>query len=463
MATVSFISWMEELNLCPGSRLNKFNMYRLTTIFLFVFVSLQATGQTTYTLQQCIDSALAHNIPVKRAGLVRESAHVDWQQAKANVLPDLNANLSHGYYYGRTLSQSNVYVNANSNSGGYNINSNVTIFNGLTLQNRIKQNAYGYEASRMEEQQAKDELVLNVILAYLSVLNNEDQVQVAYQQAATSQAALDRLKIMNDQGAIKPSDFSDLKGQLMNDQLNILNAKNVLETSKLSLSQLMNKDYDPSMKLERINVEEFLTNYQLSSNEVFQKALDQFALVKAVELRKTSAAYSLKAFKGEYYPRLSFGAGLNSQYYSNAFNQSGAKIPYNEQLKNNQSTSLGFGLSVPIFNSFFTRNRVKLATILLKDNELVEESTKLQLHQDIDQAHLNMTNAYERYKLLLDQVNAYEESFKAAEIRFKAGVGTSIDYLTAKDRFDRANINLVNAKYDFVLRKRILDYYSGTK
>jgi len=438
-------------------------MYRLTTILFFVFVTVHTRAQTTYTLQQCIDSALAHNILVKRAGLERQSAEVNWQQAKANVLPDLNANISHGYYYGRTLSQSNIYVNANSNSGGYNLNSNVTIFNGLTLQNRIKQNAYGYDASRMEEQQAKDELVLNVILAYLTVLNNEDRVQLAYKQAETSQTTVDRLKIMSEQGAVKPSDFSDVKGQLMQDQLNILDTKSILETSKLALSQLMNKDYDPSMKLERINVEEFMTNYSLSSNEVFQKALDQFALVKAVELRRTSAAYSVKAIKGEYYPRLSFGAGVNSQYYSNAFTQSGSKIPYDEQLKNNQNTSLGFGLSVPIFNSFFTRNRVKLATILLKDNELVEQSTKLQLHQDIDQAHMNMTNAYERYKLLLDQVNAYEESFKAAEIRFRAGVGTSVDYITAKERFDRANINLVNAKYDFVLRKRILDYYSGTK
>jgi outer membrane protein len=107
------------------------------------------------------------------------------------------------------------------------------------------------------------------------------------------------------------------------------------------------------------------------------------------------------------------------------------------------------------------RNQIKLANINLKDNELIETNTKQQLHQQIDQAYLNMNNAYERYKVLLTQVAAYEESYKAAEVRFKAGVGTSVDYLTAKDRLDRANINLVNAKYDFVLRKKILDYYNG--
>jgi outer membrane protein len=118
-------------------------------------------------------------------------------------------------------------------------------------------------------------------------------------------------------------------------------------------------------------------------------------------------------------------------------------------------------LSIPIFNSSFARNRVKLSQINLKNSELTELEIKRQLRQQIDQAYLNMNNAYERYKVLLSQVSAYEESFKAAEVRFKAGVGTSVDYLTAKDRFDRANINVVNAKYDFLLRKKILDFYNG--
>jgi outer membrane protein len=154
-------------------------------------------------------------------------------------------------------------------------------------------------------------------------------------------------------------------------------------------------------------------------------------------------------------------AGINSRYSSLAETTAGAKIPYADQLKNNKNSFIGIGLNIPIFNRSFTRNQIKLATIALRDNELVEANTKLQLHQQIDQAYLNMSNAYERYKVLLTQVTAYKESFDAAEVRFKAGVGTSIDYLAAKDRLDRANINLINAKYDFVLRKRILDYYSG--
>jgi outer membrane protein len=123
--------------------------------------------------------------------------------------------------------------------------------------------------------------------------------------------------------------------------------------------------------------------------------------------------------------------------------------------------SLNLGVRIPIFNSFRTRNAVKLADITVRNNELIEQNTKLQLRQQIEQAHLNMTNAYERYKTLLNQVDAYNTSFKAAEARFTAGVGTSVDYVIAKNNLDRANINLIAAKYDFVLRKKILDYYQN--
>lgn len=436
-------------------------MYRVLYSFLILLLSLPVFSQKTYTLQQCIDSALAKNIPVKRAGLQTEVAHTNWRQSRYNLLPDLNAGIRHDFNYGRSLNQSNAYVSANSNIGGYNLNSNLILFNGLSLQSRIKQNAYAHEASKMEHQQAKDELVMNVILAYLLVLNNEDQLSVSIQQELTSRATVERLNVLNSQGAVRPSDFTDLQGQLMNDQLAIINSKNDLESVKLRLAQLMQIKYDSSMRVERMGVEEFLTLYNASPEEIYQTSLDQFARIKAVELRTKSSTYTVKAERGQLYPSLSFGAGMGSSYFSTFTTASGSKIPYMDQLKNNKSTYIGFGLNIPIFNAFSTRNRIKLATINQRDNELVEEDTKLQLRQQIDQAYLQMKNAFDRYKILLEQVNAYRESFKAAEIRFNAGVGTSVDYLTSKDRYDRANINLVNAKYDFVLRKRILDYYRG--
>lgn len=435
-------------------------MNRVLSFSLLLFVATSSQAQT-YTLDQAIDTALSANIPVKQGGLQVQTSRVYLNQAMLNRLPYLTADVTHGIYNGRSIDpSSNGYVNQNLNSANYQLNSGFVLFNGGSIQSTVKQNQAAYESSKLTWQQAKDNLVLNVILAYLQVLNNEDLVASAINQAGVSQKQLERLDVLNKQGAIKPSEFSDLKGQLMNDQLAIVSAKTALEESKLSLAQLMNKQYDKNMKLERIDVTEFLANYTASAQQVYQSALEQFPLVKSVELQTKSYAYGSKAARGALFPTVSIGGGLNTNYSSIAQN-AGGKISYDSQLKNNVSTSVGVGISIPIFNRLQQRNRVKLADIQLKNSELEEERTKTLLQQQIDQAYLNMTNAYDRYKVLLDQVAAYTESFKAAEVRYNAGVGTSIDYLTAKDRLDRANINLIIAKYDFVLRKKVLDYYAN--
>jgi outer membrane protein len=404
---------------------------------------------------------LAKNIAVKQNGLLTEAAEVSWKQAKANVLPDLNANLNHGINQGRSIDPfTNTYVDQSINYAGYGLSSEVVLFRGLNLQNNIKQNAYAYDASRMELQQAKDNLVLGVILAYLQVLSNEDLVASAIKQKELSAKQLERLEIMDRQGAVSPAQVSDLKGQLMNDELAILNLRNQTESSKLTLAQLMNVPYSSKMTLERVNTEDFLTSYGRSSSDVYQTALQQFSLVKSVELRKKSAEYALKAARGLLFPSLVLSGNTQTNYSSLAQNATG-KISYREQIQNNIFYSINLGLRIPIFNSFRTKNAIKLADITVRNSELVEEGTKVQLRQQIEQAHLNMTNAYERYKTLLEQVTAYATSFKAAEARFTAGVGTSVDYLIAKNNLDRANINLISAKYDFVLRKKVLDFYQN--
>lgn len=432
------------------------------TGFVFLLLALQAAAQSRFSLQQAIDSALANNIIVRQSALNVETARVNWNQARANKLPTLVADITHGINTGRSIDPfSNTYVNQTVNRAGYAIGSDVVLFNGSSLQNRVRESATAYEAARMNWQQEKNNLVLNVMLAYLQVLNGEDQVQQAVSQAATSKQALERLKVLDAEGAIRPSDLTDLKGQLMNDQLAVLDAENRLESSKLLLAQWMNKSYDPAMQLERIDLDEMLTSYPHTSKEVYKESLENFSLIRAAELQTKASGYALKAARGQRFPSLYFGAGLNTNYSSLARDAMQDKISYSNQLKNNRFSSFGIGVSIPIFNASVAKNRVRLSEISLENNRLAEQETKRQLLQLIDQAWLNMSNSYERYQLLVEQVNAYRESFRAAEVRFQSGVGTSVDYLNAKDRMDRAQINLLNAKYDFLLRKRILDFYKG--
>jgi outer membrane protein len=430
-------------------------------VFLLIFSNTVFAQK--FNLQQCIDTAIVNNIVVRQNNLLMQREAINWNQARLNRLPDLNANVNHGMSQGRSIDPfSNDFVNQQINYANYNLSSGVILFNGMNQVNTVKQNAYAYEASKMEWQQAKDNLTLNVILSYLQVLNNEDIVASSARQAELSQKQLERLEILDKQGAINPSLVSDLRGQLMNDQLGILNARNQLETSKLVLSQYMNIPYSKNMQLERINVNDMLTAYMQAPNEIFENSTNQFALIKSVELRKRSAEYAMKAARGQLSPSLILSGNTGTNYSSAARTTTG-KIPYNEQLNNNRSSNVGIGVRIPIFNNFSVRNRVKLASLDWKNAQLVEENTRVILRQQIEQAHLNMTNAYDRYTTLQQQVEAYQLSFKAAEARFNAGVGTSVDYLISKNNLDRANINLISAQYDFVLRKKVLDYYQNIK
>jgi outer membrane protein len=316
METALYTYLMEELNLYLKSLSNKLSMNRVISFLAVSVFSLVADAQT-YTLQQCIDSALANNIPVKRSGLNAERAKVNWNQSRSNLLPDLTMDASQNLFSGRSIDPStNAFVNQKYNGGNYGVNSAVMLFNGLSLRNRVRQGTYAYEASKMNLQQTKDDLVIDVILGYLSVLSNEDQLEQTYKQAATTQTTLDRLIILHNQGAVRPSDVSDVKGQLMDDQLRILNAKNILESSKLELARLMNKNYDSTLKVERINVEEFLAPYPSTASDVYQSALKNFALVKAAELTTQSSYFGWKASKGQLFPQVYLGAGINSRYSS---------------------------------------------------------------------------------------------------------------------------------------------------
>jgi len=431
-------------------------------LFLFLFLNKTGSAQNNpvngkISLRQSIETALTNNLDVQQRGIDAQRSKIDWNQARLNLLPSLNANTGTTWAKGRTIDQStNSYVNSNQNYANYNLGTDVILFRGLYLQNTIKQNALAYEAAQMDWQQQKDNVTISVILAYLQVLNNEDVLELSRQQLTLSKSQVDRLETLNREGAILPSDLSDLKGEYANNQLSIITAQNAIETSKINLCQLMNIPYDKNMQLERIDAAAYATRYEQTPDSIYQVALQEFAMVKAADFRTESSARAVKAARGQLYPTFRANGGVGTTYTSlNTIDS------YKSQLNHNRGSFFGIGLDIPIFNSFFARNRVKLAKLTLKNNELQAQTTKTQLQQNIEQAYANMTAAADRYKVLLDQVNAYTESFRAAEIRFNAGVGTSIDYLLKKNALDRSNINVITAKYDYVLRTKILDYYQG--
>jgi outer membrane protein len=391
-----------------------------------------------------------------------ERAAITWRQSKANLLPNVGGSINHTLNQGRSIDLStNSYVNQQQTSGSYELSGNVTLFNGLRLLNTLKSSQYAYEASKMELQTSKDQLMLNVILAYLQILTNSDLLQQAQKQFDVTQKQVERLALMNQEGAIKPSDLSDLKGQLADNKLNIIRSQNDLDGARLSLSQLMNVQYNREMQVERLRADQVEMNYATTPDSIFSVALQQLAIIKAADLRTKSAEKAVQAARGSLFPSVGLGGGFYTPYSSTARDSASQKIEYYDQLSNNYRTYVGVGISIPIFNNFRFRNQIAMAKVDLKSATYTAQTRQIQLKQNIEQDHFNMTAAKNRYLALLDQVMAYTESFHAAEARFNAGASTSVDYLIAKNNLDRANVNLIIARYDYVLRTKILDYYQG--
>ena len=462
--------------------------------FFFTFNALaQQPADSVYNLQQCIDIAIKNNLTVKRSELDMERSRIYWQQQRSALLPSLNGNVNHGISTGRSLDPfSNTYLNQQISYADYGLNANLILFNGLTIQNSIRQTSLAYQAGRMDFEQAKNDITLNVITAYLQVINNMDLLTQGNNQLAVSKQQLQRLQVMNANGAVKPSDYYDVKGQQATDQLTVINAKNGLIASKLSLLQTMNVPYSRDITLQRLNATELpALKFTQTADQVYDRALQNLPLVKAAALRRQSAEKAVKVRQGALFPTISLNGGLATRYSSAArrsvlldtlevntgsfiktpsgnqpvyaANQvyNNEKISYGSQFKNNYNTQVNLGLQVPILNGFLNRNRVALAKIDLQEQRYTEETTRIQLKQNVEQAFNNMSAAYERFQVLLEQTEAFKESFRTAEIRFNAGALNSVDYIVAKNNLDRANNNLINARYDYYIRTKILNYYTG--
>ncbi|HET9056249.1 MAG TPA: TolC family protein [Chitinophagaceae bacterium] len=459
--------------------------------FLLLYTEIMAQ-EKRITLKECVETALQNNLEVQQAELQKERSEIDWKQSKANMLPNISGNINYGTNQGRSIDPfTNSFINQQLNFSNLNANGSIPVFSGLQIQSQIRQNNLALQASKMDWQQAKDNLTLDVILSYLIELNNEDVLMLSKAQLEVTKKQVERLETLYSEGAIASYTLTDLKGQLASDEVLVVNAENNVTAARLSLAQLMNIPFDENLLLEKIGVDEAMSLYENASNTIYEEALKKLGLIKAVDLRKQSAEKAIKVARSGYYPTLSFFGGLGTNYSSAAqlysvVNEfygisdsyvtiSGNNIPVNtkqlttkqepfgffKQYNYNLNTQFGLSLRVPIANNFRVRNQVALAKINYKNAKLVADNTRIELQQNIEQAYQNMRAAYNRYKILIQQVAAYEESFRAADVRFNNGVINSVEYLQVKNNLDKARINLTQAKYEYVLRTKVLDFYQS--
>lgn len=463
----------------------------ITGLCFFIYVSGFSQGDSlSLSLDESIRIALENNLELQRVELSERRSNVNFRRAKSNLLPDINGNYNLGLSSGRSIDPyTNQYINRELTFSNAGLGANLNIFSGFQALNRIKQTRLNLQASQMELEEAKQNLILDVTLAYLQVLNQKDLVQLANNRLETTREQVNRLRNLYEEEVGNPADFTDIQGQSAIDRTNLIQSENSLRSALLDLTQLLNIDRD--IKVEDIVILREFEIYPFTPEQIFAEALDNLATFKARELRVEAAQKGVQVARSSYIPTISLFGQLNTNYSSAAqiFLETGTRrvetggiitidgqeipvmtdqtifaqegITYNDQFSNNLNSIVGVSVRVPILNGLEVRNNVALEKINHQEAIVIQENTRLQFRQSIEQAYYDMMAANSRYEILQEQVEAYEESFRINEIRFNSGVSTIVEYTISKNNLDNARINLANARYEYLLRVKVLEYYRG--
>lgn len=467
-------------------------MKKFIILFLIItnVLTAQNSSENELSLEECIKLAIDYNINFQRSNLRSETEKLNFRATKSQVLPTINGSYSYAVNKGRSIDPyTNDVIDQQFSFSNAGLRLNARIFNGFELRNSIQRDRYNMKAAEAEKESDKQQLILDVTLAYFQILNNRDLLELAKLRLESTKQQTDRVQTLNEQGEGNPADYTDIQGQISNDMSAVIAAENQLKQSKLELAQLLNTDAEIS--IENLQVLPPITAYDLTAEEVYSESLDNLQVFRTRRLRLDAAAEDVAVARSLYLPEVSLFAQLNTNYSSLAslLNETGTQIvetgqfinvdginyavqsnesqfsqqdiPYIDQLNNNLSSVAGVSINIPVFNGFRAKREVSLKKIQLKDTELELEDIKNQYEQAIKQAYNAMQAAYDNYFVLQEQVASYEESYRVNEIRFQNGVSNLVEYIISKNNLDRSRIKLANTKYEFLIRVKILDYYRG--
>jgi outer membrane protein len=487
----------------------------ITAAFFLLFLYHSATAQTSdslagqradsltlqsssappvvFNVQQCIDSALKNNPTVKTFEFTARTAQVGLLQQVGNALPTLSGYAQYLNNGGKSVNTvTYTYVTENYNQGYGQLTGSLPLFNGFSIQNFIKQYSLAYQADKKDWQYQKDLITIIIILDYLNVLSTKEQLDLSIKQAADQQHRVDLMKIQDSLGAIAPTALTDAKGLLASNELTIVTEKNALENNKLKLAQDMNIPYSPNMDLVALSVDASPAFYNASVDQVYQNALRNIAAVEAARLHVASAIKGVQAARGNMSPTLALYYGVYSNYSTaattnaltgttyapdgsyitvngnqyNVYSQQGIygptkSVPFNTQFHANVNTSVGLTLNIPILNRLNYRVLYR-QSLVNRDQAIFNQKTvNATLRQSVESSYVTMMQAFRTYNVTYSQVQNYEESFRGAQVKYNAGALASLDFVIYNTNKNNAELNLIAAKYSYILATKILDYYQG--
>ena len=431
---------------------------------LAIFLAALACGltaraqQAPWSLQDCINYALEHNLSVQQSALSVEQREVELSTAQGRRLPQVSASASESLSFGRGLTADNTYSNSNTTSTSFNVGGSVPIFQGFDITNGIKLGKLNLAAATADLEKARDDIRVAVAQAYVQILYNQELLRVAREQAAHDAELLEQIRERLSAGKVSAAEVSAQQATLAQSRQSEIQAEGNLRISVLELTQLLELPSPEGFSIVVPEVGDPSKAMLMRPEAIYDEAVAVKPAVEAARLNVDYAELSIARAKGAYLPSLSLNGGLGTNFYTNSKMQMPS---FGEQMKNNFSQSLGLTLSIPIFQGFNTRNNVRNAELNFKGQQIQLENVKKSLYKEIQQAYYNAVTAQARYEGSRESAESAKQHYELTEEKYKVGKAGVADYNDARNNWLRAESEHIQARFQCLYQTKLLDFYRG--
>lgn len=430
-------------------------MKKIIFITLFCGVISAGMAQQKLTLQECVDIALQNNRNIKQQQLNKSQREIAYNQARADLLPGLNASVGQNFVFGRSIGLDNTYQNTNSSQTSFGVGADITLFDGLRMKHNIDAKRADLSAAEADLEKFKDDIEMSVATAFLQVLLQKELLQIADSQIELTDANLARRKELISSGKMAQGEIYELEAQRAREEQNRVQAESNLKLALLDLAQIMEVEDFSLLDVQAPPMESMINEgVLLSTSDVFNSALLARPEIRAAEYRLQSSQKEVLMAKSQLYPSLSFGANFGTGYYKMSGRTNDA---FSQQIRNNMSNSLGFNLRIPIFNKFQTQNSIRTAKIAVENSRLEIDKVKIDLRKRIEQAYQNAVGARSKWNATQKSEVAEKEAFRFAQEKFDSGRANAYELFQAKSNLTKTLSDQAQAKFEYAFRLKMLE------
>ncbi len=456
-------------------------------------LAAQEEEKVAWTLSDCINHAYDNNLTIQQIQLNMELANKDYAQSKWNMLPGITGQANQNFDFANSLDPTTfTFVPANSNSTTFSLNANLVLFAGLTQMNLAKLNRANLDASIFDVETARQDAALAIANFFLQVLSFKESLEIAEKQVEIIEDQLDQSRELVNAGVIPEGNLLELEAQLANAELTVIQSENNRDLSTLSLKLALQIDplaefdiVEPPTEFDPLSLDLYMLE------EVMDYALENQPSVKASMMRSQVAEAQIRVNRGSFSPTFSFNFNMRSNYFSLAQTRVGETSPiyptigfvnttgdevisavpvttpifektnFGEQLGNTFNQSVNFSVNVPIFSRWQKMTNLQKSKIQLEQSELDLESTQNSVRESVARAHADAEAASKTYTASQKNAKAQTNAYEFAQEKYNLGAINALELNTTRNNYLIAESNLINAKYDYIFKRLILDVYKG--